>query len=413
VTNELGELPVKDDVAVAPLRRTLSVVTLGTLQILSYGTTFYLLAILAAPISRETGWPYSFVVAGISIGLFVAGFVSPRVGRAIQRHGGNKVMALCAAIIALGLCVVATAQNLVWYLFGWAVIGVGMGGGLYDAAFATLGRLYGKDARSSITGVTLLGGFASTVCWPISAYLVEHFGWRAACFTYAGVWFAVAAPIYLFIVPKAVPIPPSSAESTCRSDAESTTHERFIYLVLAAALTISAAILSGVGAHLIMLLQARGLDLTAAVGLGMLIGPSAVGARLVEMFAGSHYHPIWTMIASVTLVALGVSSFFLNPWIFALAVILYAAGNGIGSIAKGTLPLALFGPLRYPMLMGRLGLPIMIAMAVMPYFGALAYEYGGPNLAFGLILALSCINVGLVFVLWRLSQPQRFSSLGC
>ena len=292
-------------------------------------------------------------------------------------------MALSAAIIALGLCVIGTAHNLVWYLFGWAVIGAGMGGSLYDAAFATLGRLYGKDSRSSITGVTLLGGFASTVCWPISAYLVEHFGWRTACFSYAGVWLAVAAPLYLFVVPKAVPIPSSSAEAGRDSDAEPAPYERFIYLVLAAALTISAAILSGVGTHLITLLQARGLDLATAVSLGMLIGPSAVGARLVEMFAGNHYHPIWTMIASVTLVALGVCLFFLNPWIFVLAVILYAAGNGIGSIAKGTLPLALFGPARYPVLMGRLGLPIM---------------------AFGLILALSFINVALVIALWRLAR---------
>jgi hypothetical protein len=236
---------------------------------------------------------------------------------------------------------------------------------------------------------------------------VEHFGWRTACFTYAGVWFAVAAPLYLFIIPKAITIPPSSVESARGTDAGPAPHERSIYLVLAAALTISAAILSGVGAHLITLLQARGLDLAAAVGLGMLIGPSAVGARLVEMFAGNRYHPIWTMIASVTLVAVGVCLFFLSPWIFAMAVILYAAGNGIGSIAKGTLPLALFGPGRYAVLMGRLGLPIMIAMAVMPYFGALAYEYGGPNLAFGLILALSFINVGLVFVLWRLSRARR------
>jgi MFS family permease len=221
------------------------------------------------------------------------------------------------------------------------------------------------------------------------------------------VWFAVAAPLYLFVIPKAIPIPPSSAESSRGTDAEPAPHERSIYLVLAAALTISAAILSGVGAHLITLLQARGLDLAAAVGLGMLIGPSAVGARLVEMFAGNRYHPIWTMIASVTLVAVGVCLFFFSPWIFAMAVILYAAGNGIGSIAKGTLPLALFGPGRYSVLMGRLGLPIMIAMAVMPYFGALAYEYGGPDLAFGLILALSFINVGLVFVLWRLSRARR------
>jgi MFS family permease len=353
---------LKDDVAIGPQPRALPVAILGALQILSYGTTFYLLAILAAPISRETGWPYSFIVAGISVGLFVAGLVSPRVGHTIQRHGGNQVMALSAAIIALGLCAVAAAQNLVWYLLGWAIIGAGMGGGLYDAAFATLGRLYGKDSRSSITGVTLLGGFASTVCWPVSAYLVEHFGWRTACLTYAAVWFFIAAPLYLFIIPRAVPIPPSLAEPDYGLEAETGPHESFIFLVLATALIISAAILSGMGAHLITLLQARGLDLAAAVSLGMLIGPSAVGARLVEMFAGNLYHPIWTMIASVTLVALGMCLFFLDPWIFALAVILYAAGNGIGSIAKGTLPLALFRPTRYPVLMGRLGLPIMIAM---------------------------------------------------
>ncbi|MEI8150247.1 MAG: MFS transporter [Hyphomicrobiales bacterium] len=396
-----------DELGISGRGKALPVTVLGSLQILSYGTTFYLLAILAAPITRDTGWAYPYVIAGISVALFVAGLVSPRVGRAINARGGSPVMALCAALIALGLLVIGTAQNLAWYLAGWAVVGVGMGGGLYDAAFATLGRLYGKEARGAITGVTLLGGFASTVCWPISAFLVENFGWRIACFTYAAVWLGIAAPLYLFAVPQAQPLEPIPAAHPSNAQQAPTSRETLIFLVLAAALTISAAILSGMGAHLVTLLQGRGLDLSAAVGLGMLIGPSAVGARLVEMFAGKRYHPIWTMVASAGLVAIGMCLFFTEPWLFGLAVVLYAAGNGIGSIAKGTLPLALFGPARYPVLMGRLGLPIMIAMALMPYLGAIAYEHGGPNWTFGIILALALTNVLLVAWLWVLSRSRR------
>lgn len=396
-----------DELGISGRGKALPVTVLGSLQILSYGTTFYLLAILAAPITRDTGWAYPYVIAGISVALFVAGLVSPWVGRAISARGGSPVMALCAALIALGLLAIGTAQNIAWYLAGWAVVGVGMGGGLYDAAFATLGRLYGKEARGAITGVTLLGGFASTVCWPVSAFLVENFGWRIACFTYAAVWLGIAAPLYLFAVPQAQPLEPIPAAHPSNVQQVPTSRETLMFLVLAAALTISAAILSGMGAHLVTLLQGRGLDLSAAVGLGMLIGPSAVGARLVEMFAGKRYHPIWTMVASAGLVAIGMCLFFTEPWLFGLAVVLYAAGNGIGSIAKGTLPLALFGPARYPVLMGRLGLPIMIAMALMPYLGAIAYEHGGPNWTFGIILALALTNVLLVAWLWVLSRSRR------
>jgi MFS family permease len=388
-------------------RRTVVVLVLGGLQILAYGTTFYLLAILAAPIAHDTGWPYPHVVAGVSVGLLFAGIVSPRIGRAIGARGGGQVMASCAAIIGLGLLVVGSTQNLVWYLGGWAIIGVGMGGGLYDAAFATLGKLYGKQARSGITGVTLLGGFASTVCWPVSAFLVENFGWRIACFSYAAVWLAVAVPLYVFVIPRAAPLQPATAAGPVHATQGPVRREALMYFVLATALTLSAAILSGMGAHFIAVLQGRGLDLGTAVALGMLIGPSAVGARLVETLAGNRYHPIWTMTASALLVAVGISLFFAEQRFFALAVIIYAAGNGIGSIAKGTLPLALFGPTRYPALMGRLGLPIMIAMALMPYLGAVAYQYGGPDWTLGMILGLAFVNVGLVSALWLLSRDHR------
>jgi predicted MFS family arabinose efflux permease len=382
------------------------IAVIGSLQILSWGSTFYLPAVLARPIAQDTGWPYAVVVGGLSVGLLMAGLVSPRVGRAIALHGGRPVLATGSVLLVLGLLIIGTAQNYFWYFAGWATLGAGMGAGLYDAAFASLGALYGKGARGAITSVTLFGGFASTVCWPVSAYLVGHFGWRSTCFVYACVHLCVALPLYLAILPgsggrkSGDAIPSNPAITALHRE------ERLIFGVLAAVLTISAAILSMMGAQLVTLLQARGLDINAAVTLGMLIGPSAVGARFIEMLAGPRYHPIWTMIASVVLVFIGACLFLIGSLGFASAIILYAAGNGIGSIAKGTLPLALFGSVRYPALMGRLALPIMIAMALSPYLGAVAFQHGGATWTFTLLLGLAIANVALVAILWALSRRQ-------
>jgi hypothetical protein len=187
-------------------------------------------------------------------------------------------------------------------------------------------------------------------------------------------------------------------------------HEVLLFAVLAAVVTIAAAILSMMGNLVLQLLQARGLDTAAAVAVGTLIGPSAVGARAVESLAGHRYHPIWTMIGSAVLVAAGTLLFLLRFPFLAVAMVLYAAGNGIGSIARGTLPLALFGPTHYPALMGRLGLPIMVAMAAAPFAGAFAFEAGGADWTLSMLRALALLNVVLVALLWYLSRSYRLLS---
>ena len=185
-----------------PSGKRLIVTVLGSLEILSWGSTFYFPAVFAIPIVRDTGWPYAWVVGGLSVGLLVAGLVSPRIGRAIGAYGGRPILALGTLLLALGLVLIGTSQNLIWYFAGWIVLGTGMGAGLYDAAFSTLGVIYGKHARGAIAGVTLIGGFASTVCWPFSAYLVEHVGWRMACFVYSVIYLAIAMPLYLLALPR-------------------------------------------------------------------------------------------------------------------------------------------------------------------------------------------------------------------
>jgi predicted MFS family arabinose efflux permease len=388
--------------------RRLIVTALGVTQILAWGSTFYLLGVLANPIARDTGWPYEWVMGGVSIGLLTAGAVSPRVGRTIGQRGGRAILAGGAALLGLGLLLIGLAQSFAWYLAAWLLIGAGMGAGLYDAAFSTLGSIYGKDARGAITWVTLFGGFASTVCWPLSAVLVEQIGWRGACFVYAAIQLGFALPLYLLTLPgRSFIAAPTSDPGAAAHRPRLTAAERPVFALLAAVVTLAAAILSMVGTHLLPLLQARGVELAAAVALGAIVGPAQVGARVVEMFAGRHYQPIWTMIASTVLMAIGAFLLFAAIPIYAIAIVLYGAGNGIGTVARGTLPIWLFGPERYPALMGRLGLPILMSMALAPFAGAIVIRLGGPDVALALLAALAAANVLLTGALWRISRQVR------
>lgn len=378
--------------------RRIIVTALGVTQILAWGSTFYLLAVLAPTIARDTGWQYDWVIAGASVGLFVAGLVSPRVGHFISSHGGRPVLAAGAVLLAVGLAGLGLAQNLPLYLAAWAIIGAGMGAGLYDAAFSTLGNIYGSNARGPITFVTLFGGFASTVCWPLSAYLVQRLGWREACLVYAAIQVAISLPIYWLALPPGKRLDGAQAKPKAAAIRLQPGEQR-VFALLAAVVTIGAAILSIVGTHLLTLLQARGLDLALAVAFGTLIGPAQVGARVVEMLAGHRYHPAWTMIASVALVAVAAVMLFAGFPVVALAIVLYGAGNGIGTVARGAVPLTVFGPDRYPVFMGRLALPILISMAVSPYLGGLAFQKGGADWTLGLLAGLALANVVLAVAL--------------
>ena len=176
----------------------LTVVCLGIVQILAWGSSFYFPAVLAAPIAADTGWPLSAVVGGVSVGLLVGGLISPRVGALIAHRGGRPVLAASSLLFASGLAGIGLSPSVPFYLAAWVVVGLGMGTGLYDAVFAALGKMYGQAARGPITHLTLFGGFASTVCWPLSAFLVESIGWRGTCFTYAALHLLLALPLQLF-----------------------------------------------------------------------------------------------------------------------------------------------------------------------------------------------------------------------
>lgn len=382
----------------ARLNRQAIITALGLTQILAWGSSYYLLAVLAAPIAADTGWPLPWIVGALSAGLLIAGWVSPRVGHAISTTGGRSVLAISAALIAAGQIILGLAPSLPVFVLGWLVLGAGMGAGLYDPAFATLGRLYGTSARSAITILTLWGGFASTVCWPLSTYLVAHLGWRGTCFVYAAIQLGFSLPLLLMVIPSTAPVLPVEPGKPAVDEAL-TRAERWALLLLAGVLVIGGAIMAIVSVHLLTLLQAQGMGLAAAVALGAMIGPAQVGGRLIEMAGRERHHPLWSLAAAMVLIAAGLVLLWAGYASAAVALVLYGAGNGVYSIARGTLPLALFGPARYASLMGRLARPALVAQALAPFLGAFLLARAGPGATIALLAILALINVGLVAAL--------------
>jgi hypothetical protein len=283
-----------------------------------------------------------------------------------------------------------------------------MGTGLYDAAFAALGRLYGQNARGPITSLTLFGGFASTVCWPLSAFLLEAVGWRGTCLVYAGLHLAVALPLQLVMPARGAPALAAAAHAGVAGapDVPALPRQTVIFVLTASVLTLAAAIGSIVVVHLLIFLQARGLGYALAVTLGTLFGPAQVAARVVERLFGRHYHPIWTMAAACVGMAIGLALFGWGGAVLALALAIYAAGYGIYWIARGTLPLALFGAERYPVLMGRLAFPSLIAQALAPAAGALMVEHQGANATIAVLTAGAVLNVALIALLWTICRRR-------
>ena len=384
--------------------RWLVVGGIGIGQILAWGSSYYMIAVLAKPIAAATGWKLSWVVGAASLGFLVSGLISPRVGRVIEAEGSRRVLPGSAILLALGLAMLAAAPDLPVYFAGWLVIGAGMGAGLYDPAFATLGRLYGEQARGAITTVTLFGGFANTVSWPLWAWLTDAAGWRGACLVFAAIHLLLILPLYLLVLPSAaVRAPPRPRPAAAGGGREA---RGLAFVLVASSLTIASVVMTMMAVHLLTLLQARGLSLAASVALGVLLGPSQVAARLLELALGRGMHPVWTMILSTVLVALGVTLLMVAPGIAGAAIVLYGTGSGLRTIVRGTVPLALFGAQGYATLVGRLALPSLVAMSATPALGALLIAQLGAHATLLLLIGAAVLNVVPAALLLPWARPQ-------
>jgi MFS family permease len=416
------------------------VAALGTAQTLSWASSYYLVAILAAPMARDVGVAAPTVFAAFSGAMIVSALLAPRAGRIIDRHGGRTMLMVSNVLFALGLAALGVAQNAVMLFAAWALMGLAMGSGLYDAAFAMLVHRYGPNARNSITGVTLIAGFASTVGWPLTAWLEAEVGWRGACFVWAGLQLALGLPLNAWLPRTVAARPPAvaagagegaagegaagdgasdaapagasavgdasaghasrGAASAAKEEAAANRSEpavltpqraRTTALLLATVFAAAYFVTTSMAAHLPSIVQAAGATLAVAVAVGALVGPSQVAGRLLEFGLLRKVHPLLSARLAMLGHPVGVMLLLLAGPAFAPAfAVLHGAGNGILTIAMATLPLALFGPKGYGARQGWLMMPARFLQALAPFLFGLALERWSAS-----ALWLSC-GLGLV-----------------
>lgn len=381
----------------ASANRALTVAVLGTTQTLSWGSSYYLPAILATPIAAEFGLSRAAIFGVFSGALLLTAVLGPAAGRAIDSRGGRDVLAVSNVVFAIGLLMMGLAPGPLVFGLAWALMGVGMAMGLYDAAFATLAGLYGKEARASITGITLIAGFASTVGWPATALMEAEWGWRGACFGWAALHLLLGLPLNRLLIPR-VP-PPEKAVASSATAPEGKAPRLRDMALLAFVLATAGFSASALGAHLPGLLQAAGATAAAAVAAGALLGPAQVGARILEFGFLRKVSPLVSARIAASLHPLAVGVLLAGGAPMAAAfVLIHGAGNGMLTITRGTLPLALFGPVGYGRRQGLITAPARAAQALAPYGFGLMVDAQGAQ-ALWLTAALGAAAVAALFVL--------------
>jgi MFS family permease len=385
---------------------------LGLSQLVCWGISYYLIAAFGAWIAADMGWSGTQVYGGFSVALAVMGLTSPWTGRLIDLYGGRPVMAAGSILLAAGCLGIAFSHSLASYYGSWIVLGLAMRLSLYDAAFASLARIAGAEAKRPISQITLLGGLASTIFWPIGFFLAESIGWRAALWVYA-MFGLLTIPLHLAIPnakfsdsvrsadSKLPPIKPLA--SVGQEKIAAGVVYAFIFMVL-------NFLNSGMSTHMINILSGLGVVAGIAVWASTLRGIGQSFARVCEVLFGRRIHPLTlTVIASAILpigflFGLASAEFVISAFIFAF---LFGAGNGLMTITRGTLPLALFDHKTYGTFVGKLLVPSFLVSAASPLAYTVAIARWGEIAA----LAVSLLLAALVFAS-SLYLKRRFSVPG-
>lgn len=394
-------------------RRTTTVIALGLAQTLAWASSYYLPAMLAQPMARSLGLAAPDIFAAFSVALVVSALVGPHAGRMIDQQGGRRVLAGTSGLFAAGLALMATSTGFTSLLLAWVVMGLAMGSGLYEAAFATLVRLHRLESRQMITGITLIAGFASTVGWPLSAWLSAQWGWREACWTWAALHVLVGLPLNLCL-PRAEAAHDAAGPSQGDSDEPAATPEPGLGPVLALSLVFATTWFTStaMAAHFPRLLQGFGIGVAGAVAIAALIGPSQVAARLFEFGFLRRVHPLLSARLATLAHPLGaLGLLILGGPAGAAFGILHGAGNGVLTIAKGTLPLVIFGAQGYGHRQGLLMLPARVAQAFAPWLFGLALDRWQGQ-ALWLTTALGLLAFGTLMGLGRLQTAQHAAAGG-
>jgi MFS family permease len=365
--------------------------SLGIAQIISWGSLFYAIGVLGKSMRDELGVSELFLFGTFSAALVVSGTLAPTMGRLIDRHGGRFVLSIGSVLAAISMATLAVAPNATVMIAGWLIGGAAMSACLYDPAFATLSQHTGPRYRKAVTALTLFGGFASTVFWPLSHILLEAWGWRVTFGIYAGMHVFLCLPIHQLFVPKHSHITRPDSPAGPAEVSPGLSDPRLVWLTVSFA--IATFIFGVIAVHLISLLTTAGLTAAQAVTISMLVGPMQVAGRIIELGFSGRVKAVTVGVVAfglmlLSLVALiSVEGFGIAAIVFVIA---YGCGNGVLTIVKGTAPVELFGAKGLGGLLGHLSRYGLYAKSIAPAAFSALLTFGlTRNAALSALAALS------------------------
>lgn len=390
---------------------------LGVTQTIGFGTLYYAFGVLAPAMSRDTGLSTTAVFGFFSLGLLVSGLFAPWAGRMLDRFDPARVMAIgsvgaSAALILWALVPGRTAFAAFCILVQVVSVVV-----LYEAAFVLAAKRSVEKARRTITGITLMAGFASTIFWPLTTWLAQFMGWREVYLVYALLNLLVCAPIHGWLARAARSRvqPARSAEPLAERQASAQPlliderHRRQAFAILLVAFSANAYVISAVHLHLIGLLGALGFAASAAL-IGACIGPSQVAGRIMEFMGGERVSVLTVAILSAAALPIGLTVLVAGAGILPAAIVfavIFGLGQGLSYIVRGVLPLALFGTAGYGALTGRINQVRLFVSAAAPFVTAALFERLGVGAALGAIIFVGVVGVAALVAIMPILRRAR------
>jgi MFS family permease len=395
-------------VTITPTARAIA--GLGFTQIVGWGTTYLMPSVLGRRLQESLGLSPELVFAGITVMFAVSAVCSPRIGKIVDRTGARRLMTAGSMVYALSLVGLASAQGPVSYLACWALMGVASALALSTPSSIAIVQIAGPRSRQAIALLTIIGGMASTIFWPVTGVLDAAIGWRETLLLYAAIHLFACVPIHWLILPRRPPTHPVVAGTAPATSAVAPEDAQRIYLLLVISLAFGAFVFTGVQLQMIEMLRGLGHPPASALLLASLIGPSQVGIRIFELLFGHRYSIMKSAVFGSLMLPVGLGLALLAGHVFVVALVVVAAygmSNGLKAVQRATLPLALFGRSQFGAYMGRLALPQGIVAAVSPPIMAAVLSRFGTSGALWLSFAFATVSLAAMVLLARRSRTVR------
>ena len=336
---------------------------LGLSQIFLWGGSYFLLPILSAPIISEFNWSNKFLSACLSMSLLISGLIAPRVGKLIGQYEKNYILLFSGIVMAAGLLLLYATSGQLSFIAAWVVLGIAMGMGLYDALFASIGKMFGRVSGKFIVQITLVSGFTTTVVWPLLSFLLHQYGWRITCLIYAGLVLLISLPVHFFTLfkrtAKEPELPVKKTPKIVRINKDS------VYYLLVCNFSLGSVVMTSVYLYLISFFIKNSISMEQAVFMAAFLGPGQVSVRLMDSLVRQK-PPVIKAIFSALLILSGLVLLRCLPQYGYIGVFLFGFGNGLRSILRGALPLKYYRKEAYPVAIGSLARLPLIAQALTP-----------------------------------------------